>query len=71
MIVTIDTMAKRYKMLPSEILATASTYDLYVMDAAISYHNYEQYKAQHGKEPMPDYEVDELQAMMDKVKNNG
>ena len=46
MIVTIDTMAKRYGKLPSEIMMSASTFDMVVMDAAMSYESYleKQYK---------------------------
>lgn len=40
MIVTLDAMAKRYGYLPSDIMNRASTFDMVVMDAAISYENY-------------------------------
>lgn len=40
MIVAVDAMAKRYGKLPSEILASASTLDLVVLDAALTYENY-------------------------------
>lgn len=45
MLLTLDKMAERYGMLPSQVLVQASTLDLYVMDAAISYHDYSQRKA--------------------------
>lgn len=45
MVLTIDTMAKRYKMLPTEVLSKATTFDLYIMDAAVAYHNYQTNKA--------------------------
>lgn len=45
MVLTIDTMAKRYGMLPTEVLSQASTFDLYIMDAAVAYHNYQTQKA--------------------------
>lgn len=44
MIVAVDAMAKRYGKLPSEILASASTLDLVVLDAALTYENYLQEK---------------------------
>lgn len=46
MILTLDTMGERYSMLPSEVLARSSTIDLYVMDAALSYHDYQNKKSQ-------------------------
>lgn len=59
-------MADRYKMLPNEILSRGTTFDLYVMDAALSYHNYQQKKAQ-GK-VATDFSSDELQNMIQKVR---
>lgn len=44
-------MAKRYKMLPTEVLSKASTFDLYVMDAAVAYHNYQTQKANGDATP--------------------
>lgn len=66
MILTIDTMAKRYKLLPSEILSRSSTFDLYIMDAAIAYHNYQLAKAE-GK--TPEMSEDELLEILKKSKN--
>ena len=66
MILTLDTMAERYKLLPSEILARGNTLDLYIMDAALSYHNY-QHKKSMGKVEQ-DYTTEELMEMMQKVK---
>jgi hypothetical protein len=48
MILTIDTLAERYGMLPSMVLAQGSTLDIYIMDAALSYHDYKSKKA-NGK----------------------
>lgn len=59
-------MAERYKLLPSELLARASTLDLYIMDAAISYHNY-QHKKQNGQ-VAEQYSQDELMEMIKQVK---
>lgn len=66
LILSLDTMAERYKMLPSELMNRASTFDLYVMDAALSYHSYKQKLA--SGEVAEQYSVDELQAMMQKAK---
>lgn len=68
MILTIDTLAERYKLLPSEVMNRGSTFDLYIMDAAMSYHNHQHSK--NMKEVNPnDYSTDELLDMMKKVKN--
>jgi hypothetical protein len=40
MILTIDTIGKRYGMLPSTVLEKATTFDLVIMDAAMSFENY-------------------------------
>jgi len=67
MILTIDTLATRYSMLPSEALTRGSTFDLYIMDAAVSYHNYQQQKAtNNGIDPVPDLTTQE---MLDMMKN--
>jgi hypothetical protein len=68
-ILWIDSLGKRYGMLPSEVISRANTFDLYIMDAALTFENYHHKKAMNnGREPMPDYNVDELQQMMNKAK---
>jgi hypothetical protein len=58
-------------MLPSEVLNKSNTFDLYIMDAAMSFENYHHKKAMNnGREPAPDYTTDELQVMLNKVKGN-
>jgi hypothetical protein len=63
---TLDNMAHRYGKLPSEILASASTLDIWVMDAAYSYRDYQQRKAE-GKVAV-DYTTTELQEILAKAK---
>jgi hypothetical protein len=36
----LDSLGKRYGMLPSKILENASTLDIFVMDAALSYKDF-------------------------------
>jgi len=67
-ILTIETMAKRYKMLPSEVLERGNTYDLYIMDAAIAYHNYQTNKASGNQEAPPELTDDEMIAMMADIR---
>lgn len=66
MILTLDTMGERYGMLPSEVLARGSTVDLYVMDAALSYHDY-QHKKSSGKYAGQET-PDELAAMIQRAR---
>ena len=52
----IDTLGKRYGLLPSEVLKRSDTFDLYIMDAALSFEQYHHKKAMNnGKEPVQDY----------------
>lgn len=52
----IDTLGKRYGLLPSEVLKRSDTFDLYIMDAALSFEQYHHKKAMNnGKEPIQDY----------------
>ena len=65
----IDTLGKRYGMLPSEVIGRANTFDLYIMDMALAFENYHHKKSMNnGKDPIPDYTTDELLAMVAKGK---
>ena len=69
LILTIDSLGKRYGMLPSEVLERSNTFDLYIMDAALTFENYHHKKAMNnGMDPLPDYTQDELLAMLNKNK---
>jgi len=69
MILTIDTLAERYGMLPSEAMLRGSTFDLYIMDAAISYNNHQHKKTLNkGIDPVPDLTTQEMLDMMKKAK---
>lgn len=60
-IMQIDGLAKRYGKLPSEILREANTFDLYIIDAALTFESYHQKKAQNkGQEPVDHYTTDDL-----------
>lgn len=68
-ILMIDNLAKRYGLLPSEVLNRCNTFDLYIMDASLSFENYHHKKSMnHGKEPIPDYTTDELLEIFNKNK---
>lgn len=68
-ILQIDGLGKRYGLLPSEVIKRADTFDLYVLDAALTFEQYHHKKAMNGgKDPIPDYTQDELMAIMKKAK---
>ena len=65
----IDSLGKRYGLLPSEVLNRSNTFDLYIMDAALTFENYQHKKAMNnGKDPTPDYTQDELLKLLEKSK---
>lgn len=68
-ILWIDNIGKRYGMLPSEVIGRANTFDLYIMDAALTFENYHHKKQMNnGVAPVPEYTTDELLAMFNKNK---
>ena len=68
-ILMIDSLGKRYGMLPSEVLNRSNTFDLYIMDVALSFENFHHKKAMNnGNDPLPDYTTDELLARVKKNK---
>ena len=70
LILTIDSLGKRYGMLPSEVLERSNTFDLYIMDASLTFEQYHHKKAMNnGVAPAPDYSTDELLAMFNKNKD--
>jgi len=72
LILLIDSLGKRYGMLPTEALLRANTFDLYVMDAVLTFENYQHKKAMNnGKEVVPEYSQDELMGMLNIAKEFG
>lgn len=65
-------MAKQYHMLPSQVAASATTYDLQVFNSLMTWEQEQQDKAS-GNKPVPKLSEDEMQAMLQKVreKQNG
>jgi hypothetical protein len=70
-IMQIDGIGKRYGMLPSQVISEADTFDLYIMDAAMSFEHYH-YKKQNSKNGLavPDYSQEELQQILGKNKKD-
>ena len=60
-------MAKMYGQLPSYVKANATTYDMMVTDAVLSWEK-EQYDKAQGKTPVPNLSQDEMKAMLERVK---
>lgn len=54
MILIVDALGKRYGMLPSRVMSEASTFDLFIMDASITYENHVQEKAYKKHNPGPE-----------------
>lgn len=69
MIVSIDNLAQRYSLLPSQILAQASTFDMYVADVSTRYHN-RQREINEGKlsKHHMNYTQDQLKSMIQAVR---
>lgn len=70
MIVTLDRLASRYKVLPSQAIESATTFDLYVMDVALRYEIVAQQKRDGTYvKPVPKLTEEEMLLMIDKVRN--
>jgi hypothetical protein len=61
-------MAKLYGQLPSYVRANATTYDMLVTNAVLSWER-EQYDKASGNPTTPQVSVEEMKAMLDRVKN--
>jgi hypothetical protein len=75
MILTLDNLACRYHVLPSEALTRASTFDLHVMDTAARHQRYRQECAELEQnlrngisKPVAPPSQDEMLAMLARVK---
>lgn len=68
-ILQLDGLGKRYGLLPSEVLGRGSTFDLYIMDAAMTFEQFHIKKAENkGKIPTEFYSEDQLMNIMNKAK---
>lgn len=68
-ILQIDGLGKRYGMLPSEVLRRGDTFDLYIMDCAMSFEKYHREKElNNGKPPIQNYSTDDLIQMLPEHK---
>lgn len=70
MFLSLDNLANRYGLLPSEVLSRATTLDLYVLDLSAKYQRYRDEKAQGLNPPTRKPSQEELKAMLTRVKAN-
>jgi hypothetical protein len=61
-------LAKTYHLLPSEVLARATTFDLMVADAMMTWEQEQQDRA-NGKQPTPQLSQEQMRAMLERVRN--
>ena len=65
MAVTLDRIGERYGLLPSEVLARATTLDIAVMDVSISY---EQMRSDKKQGKTPNMKEEDMLAILEKAK---
>lgn len=69
----LDALGERYGLLPSEVLARGTTFDLRTYDIALT-HKTREIKKQNGTQTMRDitdqYDQQDLQAIMEKTRGN-
>lgn len=65
LVLSIDMMAQRYGSLPSEVIKTASTFDLVIMDMALTFEQHNREKSQPGY--VPRVSVEDLLKMKENV----
>jgi hypothetical protein len=65
-LITIGAIAKTYHLLPSEVLARGTTFDIMVMDVMAAWEDYHQKKAEGTY--VPDLSEDELLQILEENK---
>jgi len=67
-LISIGALAKMYGLLPSQVLANATTFDMLVSDVTLAWEHQkiEEYKT--GVKTPPKLSEKEMQAMLDRVK---
>lgn len=66
MVILLDQLAQRYGLLPSEAISKASTFDMVVMDMALTFEQYQMNKDKAGF--VPDVPVETLQNILESTK---
>lgn len=65
LVLSLDQLGQRYGLLPSKVISEASTFDLVVMDMAMSYEKYMQDSSKKGY--VPDISVEELMKIKERA----
>lgn len=69
MLITLDRMAQRYSVLPSDLLERSSTFDLYCMDIGIRYeHVQEQKRKGTYQKQTPKLSEDQMKKMLKQTR---
>ena len=66
-LVSLDRLASRYHLLPSQALESGTTFDLYVMDVAVRYERY-RHEIETGAKKETNLSHQQMQAMIDRVR---
>jgi hypothetical protein len=71
-LLTLDFLAKRYGYLPSTVLESGTTLDLYVAETAVGYENWlSKNPKDNAIQTGHNYSQEQLQGMINAVKNRG
>jgi hypothetical protein len=70
-LLTVDFLAKRYGYLPSKILESGTTMDLFVAETAVGYENWLAKNPKQGSTLGSDYSTEQLQNMINAVRSKG
>jgi hypothetical protein len=65
----IDSLARTYGCLPSEVLSKADTFDIMVMDVSMAWQTIQNSKRENKPLPQHMYNKDELQERLNKARN--
>ena len=68
MVLALDNLAHRYNCLPSQALAHANTFDLYVLDVSARYSKYQQSRQEGGQPETPNLSQEQMKAMINRVR---
>jgi hypothetical protein len=69
MLLSLDNLAHRYGQLPSEVIARATTFDLYVIDLSARYERYRSDLAEGKVAPAPKLTQDQMLEMMRQARS--
>ena len=71
MFLSLDNLAERYGLLPSEAMQRANTFDLYTLDIQAKWQKYQMDKMEYektGKKPIPKISQDQMISMLKQAR---